>query len=334
MIHKLIQTPFIFYLYFVCGVLFSILGGFAFFQDQGNSISIWGYGGVCLVWTSLQAFSLLTIKKEYHQGGSIWSGGSSTTQRLQRKVTALQHEVRLREGSEEQLQEQLIVNQNKLRKQGIEHERELSFLKDGTEKFLRSLGVEIKKQLDSIQQEHSQIQTILGNAIQKLLGSFHKVTDHTRVQQKVIVSLTQEEHQVSQDQDLGFNSFLSEVNSSLSSFQSMAKEQVEVAKKMVKKIGVISQSLMEVEGSLDKINEIAEQINMLSINARIEAAKVGDRGRGFAVVANEIQELHQTSTQFRDTIEFSMQAIMNSVNETRSEANHLAENTQKNYGGI
>ncbi|MEO5368130.1 MAG: methyl-accepting chemotaxis protein [Magnetococcus sp. WYHC-3] len=74
----------------------------------------------------------------------------------------------------------------------------------------------------------------------------------------------------------------------------------------------LTDSAREIEGVVEVINAIAEQTNMLALNASIEAAGAGDSGKGFAVVANEVKDLARQTAGATDNIATRIHAIQSS----------------------
>ena len=90
------------------------------------------------------------------------------------------------------------------------------------------------------------------------------------------------------------------------------RDQIQETSKRIKRLGESSQ---EIGSIVELINDIAEQTNILALNAAIQAASAGEAGRGFAVVADEVQRLAERSASATKRIETLVQTIQSDTNE-------------------
>ncbi|MBF0158397.1 MAG: chemotaxis protein [Magnetococcales bacterium] len=188
--------------------------------------------------------------------------------------------------------------------------------------LIQAIQAQFRTEIDDLRHEVAQIRTLVQDAIVKLTESFNSLRDQSNAQHLLITSLTtsvdsSEQHseegdgqesgeqsgeQTKQRARINIRQFVAETDTILRSFVDHILLVSRQSMEMVHRIDDLSVQMRQVVGFLKDIDTIADQTNVLALNARIVSARAGEAGHAFAVVADEVRKLSRSSNQFSSQI--------------------------------
>ena len=121
---------------------------------------------------------------------------------------------------------------------------------------------------------------------------------------------------------------LNTARSSLAALSTEVSSFVEIENELSEELSGLKSNADQVKDVLNVIKDIAEQTNLLALNAAIEAARAGEHGRGFAVVADEVRKLAERTQKSLTEIDMSVSTIVQSINDVSDKMNHNATNIE------
>jgi methyl-accepting chemotaxis protein len=100
-----------------------------------------------------------------------------------------------------------------------------------------------------------------------------------------------------------------------------SQNEIEIAERLLQ----VSQDTEQVKNVLNIISDIADQTNLLALNAAIEAARAGEHGRGFAVVADEVRKLAEKTQHSLSEIQATVNVVVQAINDASDAMNQNSQ---------
>lgn len=199
---------------------------------------------------------------------------------------------------------------------------EFEVLSSSINKMVHSICAKMSENDSLLEKQKQDVESNLAliDNIKKVCANIEGVSQETLENAQAIHNGTGEQEQVVRDLRKTMDELVQKLNTSADASAEISKSTVATVENMLmgrkkmeeleSSIEKISSTSMEIEKIIGEINSIAQQTNMLSLNASIEAARAGEQGRGFAVVATQVGELAARSSQAaKETGELIMSSI-------------------------
>ena len=179
----------------------------------------------------------------------------------------------------------------------------------------------------SIAHELSTTALNVGNNVEHSVVKIDEATAEARdIQSEVVEAI--KDAQESKKDIIEANENLGDARNDIVSLTSKIHKSAESEAELSQSMDTLSGEANEVKNILVVIGDIADQTNLLALNAAIEAARAGEHGRGFAVVADEVRKLAERTQKTLSEINATISVIVQSIMDASTQMNANSEEIQ------
>lgn len=179
----------------------------------------------------------------------------------------------------------------------------------------------------SISHELSTTSNVVGRKVEDVMEIVKKANEKAKkVSQEIEISI--EYANESRKNTVRANENLDEATKEIMRLTEDVQRTAAIEVEMAQQINQLSSEAEQVKSVLGVIGDIADQTNLLALNAAIEAARAGEHGRGFAVVADEVRKLAERTQKSLVEIQSTINVIVQSIMEASSQMNKNSEHIQ------
>ena len=197
--------------------------------------------------------------------------------------------------------------------------------------IIKRLILEIKNSSKENISSVSELEDSIGK-IKRLIDNLYEIMNVTNKVSKNVQVLLDENKGASDSAKKDMDEIKVAIIQNRDTFKKIVEKldkNIELQNSATSKMKNLSSQIEEINSIVNTIGDIADQTNLLALNAAIEAARAGEHGRGFAVVADEVRNLAEKTQKSLTEINANVSIVVQSMNEVLDEIEQIDKSTQQ-----